>query len=186
MALRFEMKAIRSWTRARRRSRVTAPAQSGNGFASRDADGLSAVLDAYDRQFESAAAAERSDAERREQFRLDASSLLDTVIAPALHDLGHEIIDHGHGWDVESRVDILGQPALACTFWPRETKDNGGGSSVLSFRFQFPDRLTVAGSTENAGELQELPSRSYEIENLDPGLVRNEVIRFVSRIIGDG
>ena len=180
MTLRFEIDAIRSWTRARRGKDGHASRPITNGSATGE---LGAILEAYDRRFESAAAAERTDAERHEEFRLEAARLMDTIIAPTLHRVGEEITQHGHGWNVESRVDILGQPALACTFSPRETRESGHGPSELSFRFLFPDRLTVAGAAHDGSEIQELPPRSYEIKNLDGDLVRREVIRFVSSVL---
>lgn len=183
MALRFEIDAIRSWTRGRRERGVRASERPTNGSGTGE---LASVLEAYDLRYETAAAAERTDAEKHEEFRLEAARLLDTVIAPALHHLGEEISEHGHEWKVESRVDILGQPALACAFSPRETRESGQGSSDLSFRFLFPDRLTVAGAAQDGSELQELPPRSYEISALDADLVRKEVVRFVARVLDTG
>jgi hypothetical protein len=180
MTLRFEIDAIRSWTRARRDKAVPPSPHHTNGSATGE---LAAILEAYDRRFESVAAAERTDAERHEEFRLEAARLMDSVISPTLHRVGEEITQHGHGWKVESRVDILGQPALACAFSTRETRASTHGPSELSFRFMFPDRLTVAGSAHDGSELQELPPRSYEITNLDGDLVRKEVVRFVAGVL---
>lgn len=182
MALRFEIKAIRSWTKKRLARDAAAAAPAVNGSPS-GRDQLSAVLEAYDERFEDRAAARRTDAELHEEFRVEAARLLDTVITPALREIGREISEHGHQWKVEARVDILGQPAVACAFSPRETLESGRGASELSFRFHFPDRLAVSGAAHDGSELQELPPRSYEVESLDTSLVRKEVTRFVSTIL---
>ena len=183
MALRFGIEAIRSWTRARLNRGTKASPTTTNGAATGQ---LGSILEEYDRRFESTAAAERTVAEQQEEFRLEAARLLDTVISPGLHQIGQEITEHGHEWKVESRVDILNQPALACAFSPREARESGHGASELSFRFLYPSRLTVSGAAHDGSELQELPPRSYDIENLDAELVRKEVTRFVEGVLARG
>lgn len=184
MPLKFEMKAIRPWIRGKNGrkdgSRKAGSRQNG-GEGSAE---LSAVLEAYDRRFESAVAEERTEAERKEHFRAEASRLLETVIAPALESLGGRIAEHGHDWEIESRVDIQGQPALACAFSPRNTDTNGEAANELTFRFTFPDRLVVAGSARDAGELVELLPRSYQVSDVTTEVVAEEVTRFVTRAIG--
>ena len=179
----FEIKSIRSWTRSRLTGRTQADSSRRNGPASGADAELASVLEAYDERFESAAAAKRTDAERHEEFEREADRLLETVIAPALESVGRQLADHGHDWDVESRVDILGQPAIACAFWPRETPRAGQIPSELSFRFLYPDRLTVTGAAMGGRELDELPPRSHQIEVLDEALVVKEATRFVSVIL---
>ncbi|MDH3732171.1 MAG: hypothetical protein OEU54_01510 [Gemmatimonadota bacterium] len=182
MSPRFEMKAIRSWTLGRR-DRAATSESSIHGDADEGAVDLSTVLEAYDRRFESAAAEERTEAERHEQFRAEASRLLETVIGPTLVELGTEVRDHGHGWSVESRVDILGQPALACAFSPRDSAENGIQPNELSFRFASPDRMMVAGAAQDGSELQELPPRSYHIADVTVSTVAEEVTRFITRVL---
>lgn len=179
----FEIKGIRSWTRARLKGRTGADASRGNGAGAGEDAELASLLEAYDERFENAAAAKRTDAERHEEFEREADRLLETVITPALRSVGRQLADHGHRWDVESRVDILGQPAVACAFWPRETRRVGQIPSELSFRFLFPDRLTVTGAALGGGELEELPPRSHQIAALDEALVVSEATRFVSVIL---
>lgn len=128
---------------------------------------------------------EQDDLERRARFREEAGRLLDSVIAPSLIGLGEEITEHGHSWNVESRVDIMGQPAVGCSFSPRDPGRSGRTTSELSFRFHLPDRLTVTAAASDGEQLRELPPRSYEIGKVTEPVVREEIVRFVKQVLAE-
>ena len=182
MTPRFEIKAIRSWSRGRDDAKRPRRA-SGSGSASTAEADLSAVLEAYDRRFESAVAEQRTEQERRAEFRNEASGLLETLIVPTLRDVGSRVSDHGHDWKVESRIDILAQPAVACTFSPREKRGNSRHENELSFRFVFPDRMMVAAAGHDGSEIAGLPPRSYSVDQITAELVTAEATRFVRRVL---
>ena len=180
---RFEIKSIRSWSDSRRERAEG----RGNGSADRHAETgeLRGLLEAYDHRFEETAIRERDDAERTARFREDARQLLDAVIVPALDALGTEITEHGHGWNVESRIDILGQPAVGSSFLPREIGRSGRAASELSFRFQLPDRLTITAVASDGRQPRELAPKSYEMSKVTPEIVRGEIVRFVRGVLDE-
>lgn len=180
MAFQFEVRAIRPWTRGGRNRRSGDPSKA----AAPEAENLAAVLREYDSRVESRAMEARNEEEQRARFRVQAATLRDTVLVPTLQALGRQIREHGHRWEIETPVDILGQPTLVCTFHPRDTGGNAQSGSEIGFRFQYPDRLLVSGSTPEGGEIRGLPPRSYEIDAVDTAMVEEEVTRFVGRLLG--
>jgi len=179
----FEIKAIRPWVPGRRGATVFA---NGHGVASRSTEQrvLGEVLATYDRRCQEEETRDRTDAERHEHFRAEATRILEKVIVPTLAELGREIADHGHDWNVGRRVDILGQPAIACSFRPRHPGKSAGGPSELVFRFHFPDRLLATATSDDGTGIRELPPRSHEMAAIDASTIRSEVTRFVRRVLG--
>ena len=186
MALRFVWKSIWPWSRVRRDRTSGRLQRRENGGGTEGEGDLGAVLAAYDRRFDTAAEEARLQTQKQAEFHREARRLLETVLIPTLDELGAEIRAHGHTWSIESRVDIGGQPALACTFSPREADQTAGSGSELSFRFRFPDRLTVTGTDGEGSEFDDMPARSHRTRNLDGTLVRQEVTRFLACLIGEG
>ena len=184
MTPRFQVRAIRPWSRIRRNHKArtsgsigSVPESSGNMPC------LEEILSAYDHRVAAETVEREGHTERQERFQRGAAQILDAVIAPALEGIGEEIVAHGHRWDIEPRVDILGQPALACTFAPKISTSQEGNE--LSFRFHFPDRLSITPATKGASELRDLPARSYQLADLSPELIQSEVTRFVSRVLAE-
>ena len=179
MSLRFEISGIRTWGRGRRPTAV-----AGKPATSKRSNGggpeLSEILDTYDERVRARSEKAAGDVERQERFREESRRLIDSIIAPTLKSLGRDIGDRGHKWAVEERIDIQAQPAIACTFTPKH--GNGVEACVheLSFRFQFPDRLSVTGAIPSRKDVRDLPARSYLTSVVDDGVVRREATRFVA------
>ena len=178
----FEIRAIRSW-KEDRRSRVDATGRTPTAEASAETRELREILVEFDRRLEESATRRQDERDQRARFREEAARLIDSIIAPTLAELGEEITGHGHSWNVESRVDIMGQPAIGCSFSPRAPGGSGRGTSELSFRFQLPDRLTITAASSDAEKLRELPPRSYEMAKVTPTVVREEIVRFLGRAL---
>lgn len=181
---RFDIPGIRSWRAGKRgREKPTPP----NGVSADSAhEGLSDVLDRWDRQLAREERERHAAVERKARFREDAERHLRGVIAPALEAMGREIDARGHGWAVEERIDIQAQPAIACSFRPASTNGTLRRPSEVCFRFQFPDRLAVTGAIASEGGLEDLPARSYEVGELDAELVKREVTRLIAAALEAG
>lgn len=181
---RFEIPGIRSWRAARRGGQGRQGGPNGMSTGAGDAD-LTAVLDRWDRRLAKEEQQQRAAEDRKETFREEAERRLRSVIAPALERVGREIGARGHGWAMEERIDIQGQPAIACSFRPASANRTRRPASELCFRFQFPDRLAVTGAVASEGRLEDLPSRSYSVAELDADLVKREITRLIGAALGD-
>ncbi len=180
----FEIPGIRSWRPGGARRRA---ATNGHGASPVPVTPeLRALLEDYARQRDETARKAQEARERRARFEAESRRLLDTVLLPSLERVGAEVERFGHTWSVEPRLDIDGQPAVACEFRRDGGAGRSGRASELAFRFQFPDRLAVTGALAREEGIADLPARCLTLDSLDAAAVEREVTRFLTAILAPG